>query len=320
MKKLLTLVALASILIASDVAFAQDFPSRPVRITSPYPSGSGPDITTRLIGDELGKVWKQPVVLEARPGGDGVVAINAVKSRPHDGYELLLLGNGHLTINPNLKADLTYKVEEDFAPVGLVYSVPSFVAVSAQSPWHSVAGLVATAKKNNGKVSYGSPYVSSPSHLGSALLGHLIGAEMLHVPFKETTQLFTSVARGDVDWAFGTLATMKPLLDSGLLRLLAVAQDKRSPDRPDVPTVAEAGGPRDYVVEAWAGFVVLKGTPQAVVQRLNQDVVRVLSEPAIKARVVTMGSNPLPGSPQQMAELIRSDTVRYGEIARMIRQ
>jgi tripartite-type tricarboxylate transporter receptor subunit TctC len=200
-----------------------------------------------LIGDELGKVWGQSVVTEPKPGGDGLVAIYSVKSKPRDGYELLFLGNGHLTINPSVKSDLSYDVEKDFAPVALVYSVPYFVAVSSQSPFHNLSDLIAAAKKETGKVSYGSPYVSSPSHLGGALLAHLTGTEMLHVPFKETTQWFTAVARGDVDWSLGTLATMKPMLDSDLLRLLAVAQEKRSSDRPNVPTVTEAGGPEGYV-------------------------------------------------------------------------
>jgi tripartite-type tricarboxylate transporter receptor subunit TctC len=318
--KFLKIAVFFSMFVASsEIALTQEFPLRPVRITSPYPSGSGPDIMARLIGDELSKLWKQSVVIEPKPGGDGIVAINSVKSRPKDGYELLFLGNGHLTINPNVKNDLSYDVEKDFAPVIVVYSVPYFVAVSAQSPLHNISDLITAAKKGAGKVSYGSPYVSSPSHLGSALFAHLVGTEMLHVPFKETTQWFTGVARGDVDWSLGTLATMKPMLDSNLLRLLAIARDKRSPDRPDVPTVAEAGGPKGYVVEAWAGFVVMSGTPSAIVQRLNQDIVRVLSDPTIKARIAQLGSEPLPGTPQQMAELIRTDTARYGAIARMIR-
>jgi tripartite-type tricarboxylate transporter receptor subunit TctC len=314
-------IVVAALLLAvgGQTVFAQDFPTRTVRITSPYSSGSGPDIAVRLVGAELGKIWKQPVVVEAKPGGDGVVAINAVKPKAPDGHDLLLLSNGHLAINPNLKTDLSYHAEKDFAPVGLLYNVPYFVAVSAKSPWHHMADLIAAAKAGAGKVSYGSPYVSSPSHLGSALLAHLIGTEMLHVPFKDTTQWFTGVVRGDVDWSLGTLATMKPMLDSNLLRLLAIAQNARSPDRPDVPTVAEAGGPKNYVIEAWVGFVVLSGTSPAIVQRLNRDLVRVLEDPATWARIAKMGFDPLPGPPQRMIELIRSDTARYGEIARMIK-
>jgi tripartite-type tricarboxylate transporter receptor subunit TctC len=320
MRHFLRLVTVSVLLITGNqTVLAQDFPARTVRITSPYPSGSGPDIAARLVVDELSKIWKQSVVVEAKPGGDGVVAINAVKPKARDGYDLLLLSNGHLAINPHLKNDLSYDAAKDFAPVGLLYNVSYFVAVSAQSPWHNMSDLIAAAKKGAGKVSYGSPYVSSPSHLGSALLAHLTGTEMLHVPFKETTQWFTGVARGDVDWSLGTLATMKPMLDSKLLRLLAVAQNTRSPDQPDVPTVAEAGGPKNYVVEAWVGFVVMSGTAPAIIQRLNHDLVRVLNDPPTKARITKMGFDPLPGPPQKMSELIKSDTVRYGEIVRMIK-
>ena len=319
MRKFPEIAVLSALLIVSGhAALTQEFPNHPVRITSPYPSGSGPDVAVRLIADELSKIWKQPVVLEAKPGGDGVVAINAVKTKPRNGYELLVLGNGHLSINPNIKTDLSYDAQKDFEPVGLIYNVPYFVAVSAQSPWQSMSDLITAAKKGAVKVSYGSPYVSSPSHLGSALLAHLIGTEMLHVPFKETTQWFTGVARGDVDWSLGTLATMRPMLDSHLLRLLAVAQERRSPDQPAVPTVAEAGGPQNYVVEAWLGLVVMSGVPAATVQRLNQDLVRVLSDPAIKTRIAKMGFDPLPGAPQTMVDLIKADTARYREVAKMI--
>jgi tripartite-type tricarboxylate transporter receptor subunit TctC len=157
MCKFLEIAFAALLIVSGQAALAQEFPTRPVRITSPYPSGSGPDIAVRLIGEERSKIWKQPVVLEAKPGGDGVVAINAVKPKPRDGYELLILSNGHLSINPNIKADLSYDAEKDFAPVGLIYNVPYFVAVSPQSPWQKMSDLIAAPRKAPGRCLMGAP-------------------------------------------------------------------------------------------------------------------------------------------------------------------
>ena len=167
MRKFLEIAFAALLIVSGQAALAREFPTRPVRITSPYPSGSGPDIAVRLIGEELSKIWKQPVVLEAKPGGDGVVAINAVKPKSRDGYELLILSNGHLSINPNIKADLSYDAEKDFAPVGLIYNVPYFVAISAQSPWQKMSDLIGVARLRGDERHAASYRSASQSGLGA---------------------------------------------------------------------------------------------------------------------------------------------------------
>lgn len=204
-------------------------------------------------------------------------------------------------------------------PVTLSHRAQYFIAVSTKSPFHSVSDLISAAKIKAGKISYGAPYVNSPAALGAALLAQLTGTEMVQVPL-ETSQLFLSVARGDVDWALGTYATMKPFIDSKLLRLLAVARDKRPTERPDIPTVPESGGPPDYSAQAWAGYVVMSGTPPWIVERLNRDIVRVFAEPAVHSRILATGSEPTPGTPQQMAEQVRLDTARYAKIVAMIQK
>jgi len=295
---------------------SQAFPSKPVRIVSPYPSGITPDIAARVIAERLTKTWGQPVIVEPRPGANGFIAIGAAKKAAPDGHELLLAGQAHLAINPNLFASVPYDVEKDFVPLSLIYRTPFFIAVSTTGPYKSIPELIAAAKASQKTLSYSSPYVGSPPHLGGALFAFLTGTQMLHVPFKDGAQIYISVANGDVDWALGSIGSTLPLTKAGKIKLLAVATKSRLPDYPDVPTVAEAGGPAGYEVDTWVSLVAPRGTPPELARRISSDIAAALADGAVRERYRGIGVDPVSNTPAQLAELIRADLKVYGEIVK----
>jgi tripartite-type tricarboxylate transporter receptor subunit TctC len=313
---LLSLFAGAALAAASPAVLSQAFPSKPVRIVSPYPSGITPDIAARVIAERLTKTWGQPVIVEPRPGANGFIAIGAAKKAAPDGHELLLAGQAHLAINPNLFASVPYDVEKDFVPLSLIYRTPFFIAVSTTGPYKSIPDLIAAAKASQKKLSYSSPYVGSPPHLGGALFAFLTGTQMLHVPFKDGAQIYISVANGDVDWALGSIGSTLPLTKAGKIKLLAVATKSRLPDYPDVPTVAEAGGPAGYEVDTWVSLVAPRGTPPELARRISSDIAAALADGAVRERYRGIGVDPVSNTPAQLAELVRTDLKVYGEIVK----
>src|SRR6266852_5826085 len=185
------LAALPSFVLAQDPATSsgQAYPTRPVRIVSPYPSGLTPDIAARAIADRLSKTWGRAVIVEPRPGANGFLAIGAVKKAAPDGHELLLAGQAHLAINPRLFASVPYDPEKDFVPLSLIYRTPFFIAVSTAGTFKTIPELIAAGKASQRKLSYSSPYVGSPPHLGGALFAYLTGTQMVHIPYKEAAQV-----------------------------------------------------------------------------------------------------------------------------------
>jgi tripartite-type tricarboxylate transporter receptor subunit TctC len=297
-------------------AFAQPFPSKAVKITAPYSAGAGPATFTRVLADKLSKAWSQPVIVDPRPGGSGFIAIEAVKNAAPDGHELLVVSNSHVAINPALYKKLPYDPEKDFVPVALFYRTPFFIVVSTAGPYPTVPALIAAAKASPGTVSYGSSYVGSPSHLGSAEFEYLTGTKMIHVPFRDQSQMYVGIANGDVGWAFSTLGSALPLIQAGRIKLIAIAAKQRLKTLPDVPTVTEAGGPAGLAVDSWLGIVAPRGTPPEVVRRINAEVNRQLADPEVLQQLQTFGFEAAPGTPEQFAEAIRADAKKYGELVR----
>jgi tripartite-type tricarboxylate transporter receptor subunit TctC len=307
-----------SLAVLSGAVAAQAFPSRAVKITTPYSSGVGPDLFMRALAEVLEKQWKQPVLVEAKPGGNGFIAIDAVKKAAPDGHELLVLADSHLTINPNLFKNVPYDPEADLAPIVGLYRASFFIAVKSDGPYQSIRELIAGAKANPGKLSYGTPYVGSPSHLGSAVFEHETGTQMIHVPFKDTLQIFTSIANGNVTWAVATAASTAPMVKAGRVKLIAVAAKNRLASHPDVPTVAEAGGPKDFAVEAWLALLAPRGTPQEVVRRIHADTQKAIATPEMQKRYAALGFEPLPISPEEIAAKIRADLKKNAEVIKRV--
>ncbi|MES3001819.1 MAG: tripartite tricarboxylate transporter substrate binding protein [Pseudomonadota bacterium] len=297
--------------LSAPLSRAQSFPAQPVRIISPFSAGSGPDALTRIVAEKLTATWKEPVLIDPRPGASGFIAATAVKQATPTGYDLFLADVGHLAINPSLFKKLPYDPKIDFVPVGGMFRTAFFVMVGANSPIRTVKDLVAAASAAPGKVTYGSTAVGGPPHLGAALLASVSGTQMTHVPYKEVTQLNIAVANGDIDWAMSTLATAGPLVKAGKVRFIAIADDIRSPSLPNVPTVEESGGPKGVLARSWVALVAPRGTPAAVVSTLNQNLNDVLRQPEIADRFMAVGFVPYPTTPAALATLIDTDTVAY---------
>jgi len=298
------------------LAFAQAFPSKVVKFTAPFAAGAGPAIFTRIIADKLSKAWSQPVIVDAKPGASGFIAIEAVKSAAPDGHELLVVSNAHVAINPALYKTLPYDPRKDFVPVAMFYRTPFFLVVSTAGPYQSVPALINAAKANPGSVSYGSSYVGSPSHLGSAEFEFLTGTKMIHVPYKDQSQMYVAIAGGDVGWAFSTLGSALPLMQSGRLKPIAIAARQRLKSLPDVPTLEQAGGPPGMVVDSWLAVVAPRGTPPEIVRKINADINKQLADPDVLAQMERFGFEAAPGTPEQLADIIRADETKFADLVR----
>jgi tripartite-type tricarboxylate transporter receptor subunit TctC len=302
--------------LASALAAAQSFPTQPVRLISPFPGGSGPDAVTRILGERLSATWKQPVLVDPRPGASGFIAASAVKQAAPTGYDLLVADVGVLSVNPSLFKSLPYDPKADFVPVGAFYRTSFFVVVGNNSLIHSVKELVAAAFAAPGKLTYGSNAVGGPLHFGGAQIQALTGTQMVHVPFKEISQLYVAVATGEVDWALASLGSAGPLLKAGKLRVVALADSPRSAFMPNVPTFEESGGPKGVSVRSWLALMAPKGTPAAAVATLNQSLNEVLAQPEVADKFSGFSFVPHPIAPPALASLIASETNFYADMVK----
>jgi tripartite-type tricarboxylate transporter receptor subunit TctC len=292
---------------------AQTFPSKPVRIVTPFPAGSGPEVALRLVGDRLSRRWGQPVIIDNRPGASGFIAFEAVKRAAPDGHELLQMDNAQMAAQPFLFKKLPYELLRDFEPVTPILRNYFFVNVPVGSRYKTMTDLLASAKATPKHVNYGSWFVGSPGHIGAAMLEAATGTSMTHVPYKEMSQLYVAVGNQEVDWAFGSAASAGSMQRAGKTRYLAVAAPQRIAEFPDVPTVAESGGPAGFELSAWTALLAPKGTPKAVVEKIQQDVAAVLADPDVKAKYAAMFYEPYALNSAQFLQQLRSDTQRYGD-------
>jgi len=295
---------------------APDLAGRPVTIVTAFSAGSGPDAMMRAVAEKLSAQWKTPVVIDNRPGGAGFIAINAARSAPPDGHTLLMHEGDALGALPHLFTSRNFRVFEAFDPVGVLYSTPFFIVVPSTSRWKSVADLVAAARSEPGKVTYGSWGVGSTAHLQTALLETRAGVRMLHVPYKEMGQLYTGVSTGETDWALGAMASTRFAYESGRVKYLAVTTATRLADLPDVPTVAESGGPSNFEASGFVALLAPRGTPEALRARINKDLAAAVSSADVQARYKTFNFEATPWSPEQTRRVIEARSASYGQVIR----
>jgi tripartite-type tricarboxylate transporter receptor subunit TctC len=310
LKRVLTALTLGLALAAQ----AQTFPTKPVRIITPFPVGSGPEGVARMVADKLSKAWGQPVTVENRPGGNGFIAIDAFKRGAGDGHDLIQLDNVHLTAYPHLFKKLPYNAAADFDVLLPLFKTYFFVTTAADSKYKNVADVIADAKANPGKLNYGSWSVGNPVHLGSALFETVTGTEMQHVIYKETTQLYTGVSTGELAFSLGTSATAGPLYRAGKLKFLAIAAPKRLPAFKDVPTVAEAGGPKDFEVSGWTAIAAPKGLPKVVADKINADIAKALAEPDVREKFVSFGYESFTPTRDQFNAYIQAESTKLAAV------
>jgi tripartite-type tricarboxylate transporter receptor subunit TctC len=308
---------LAALLAGAATAFAvaaQDYPAKPVRIVVPFPAGGTTDILTRAIGQKLSEEWKQPVIVDNRPGaGANIGAEHAVKSPP-DGYTLLMASTIH-SINPSLYAKLGYDPLKDFTPITLVAETAQVLVVHPTVPAASVKELVSLLKARPGQLNYSSAGNGSQPHLAAELFKAMTGTSMAHVPYKGGPQAMTDLLAGQVQASFATAPSAVPHVKSGKIRALGVSTSKRIPALPEVPTIAEAGVP-GYEASGFFGLVGPAGLPRALVERINAAVVRIVKEPAMAKHLSEQGADPVTSTPQEYAKLIREEVAKWGKVVK----
>lgn len=304
-------------LAASVSAQTDSFPNKPVTLTTAFAAGSGPDAVLRQVGDKLSKLWGQPVLINNRPGGGGFIAIEAVRRLPADGYNLLQLDSEHLAALPLLYKSRNFVTLDNFDPVAILFRTPFLVAVSTDSKWKDMKDLIAAAKANPGKISYGSWGIGSPGHLAGEQLELLQGLDMTHVAYREVSQLFTSVATGDPAWSMASIPSSQGVFKAGKIRYIAVAAPKRIAQMPEVPTVQEAGGPANFDINSFVPLVAPKGIPADVAAKINADVQKVLADPEVKARYNTFAFETLNWSP---AEIRRQADIKFKTYEQLVKR
>ncbi len=318
MKHLLRILVAAggvcgAILLSGQALRADDYPSRPITFVAVFGPGSASDTICRIIGDPLGALLKQPIVVEDRPGADGAVAAQYVAHAAPDGYTLMMATNSPLSADPFLLKDVSYDPVKDFAPVTRVGSFTLMLVVNPNLPIHSVKELVAYAKANPGKLSFASG--NTAGIVGAKTLAHWAGVEMLHVPYKSTPQAIEDVIAGRVSMMFADFTVAMPHVAAGQVRPLAVTRLKRSSLFPDLPTLDEAGL-EGFEIDAWAGLVAPAHTPQPVVARLNAALRQVIDNPDTRAKLRNVGFEGFSSSPQELGDFIK---LQLGKWSKMVK-
>ena len=297
----------------TGLAAAQNYPSRPVRLIIPFPPGGSNDVVGRLIAIKLGDRLGKQVVVDNRSGAGGVIGTEAVAKAPPDGYTLLVVSLAH-AVNPWLYK-LNYDPIKDFAPVGLLAKGANVLVVSPSLPVHSVAELIALAKKQPGDLQYASAGIGSFQHLGSELFKLMAGVEMLHVPFKGGGPAMIDVVGGHTKVMFSSMVQTVPQIHSGKLRALGTGGLQRSAVLPEVPTIAEAGVP-GYEAVNWWGIAAPKGTPQAIIDKLNTEILAVQNAPEVQKQFALEGGEPVPMKPDVFGAYMVSEMNKWEKVVK----
>ncbi len=292
----------------------EDFPSRPVRMIVPYVAGGNADIFGRVLAQKLGEAFRQSFVVENKPGANGGIGTDFVAKAAPDGYTLLAVASGPIVVNPVLYAKVPYDPLKDFAPVAQCAVYQYVLVALSSSPVSSIAKLLEAARAKPGAVSYGSTGVGGGNHLAGELLALSTGTQMTHVPYKGSAPALADLLGGQLSFMFDTVITSVPHIRSGKLRAFAVSSAKRASSLPEVPTLQEAGI-KAFDVSQWNGVLAPAGTPKAIVDRLNAEIVRAMRTADVRERIVTQGGNEIvTGTPGEFAALIRSDLQMYAKL------
>jgi tripartite-type tricarboxylate transporter receptor subunit TctC len=304
--------ALLLALAIGQAAAQADYPSRPVRIIVPSPPSGGTDIVARVLAQHFSSAFKQQFFVENKPGAGNVIGIEAAARAAPDGYTLLVSAST-IALNSVLYKKVPYDPVRDFAPITLAATAPNILVVNPKLPINSVADLIATAKAAPGKLSYGTPGIGTSPHLCMELFKSMAGVDLQHVPYKGTAAAVMDVIGGQIDVAFATALTAKPLIDAGRLRALAVSGPRRSGALPNVPAVAEAGVP-GYEAMQWYGLLAPAGTPAAILERVHAEALVALRSPDIKARLAADGAEPLGTTPAEFAAYIKRELDKWARV------
>ena len=294
-------------------AWAQSFPSRTITVIVFLPAGAIPDIIARLVGNALSQRMGQPIIIENRPGGGGNIALQAVARAPADGHTLLLLASPH-AINVSLYPNAAVSLAKDIIPVASLNHDTFVLLANPSLPVKNVAEFIAHAKANPGKINLSSNGTGNLTHLAGELFKTATAIDTVHVPFRGSPAALAALTAGDVQALFDTVGTSFPLIQAGQIRALGVSSTERVRMLPDVPTIAETVS--GYTVTGWLGIGAPKGTPPEIVQRLNREIGVVLNEPAVKAKMLDLNSDPFVSTPEEFARFTAEDTEKWGRVVK----
>jgi tripartite-type tricarboxylate transporter receptor subunit TctC len=310
-----SLVVVVAAALAPAAASAQTaFPTKPVRLLVPYPAGGAVDVLARTLGDELAKQWGQSVIVENRPGAGGVVASQALATSPPDGTTLIVVASGHAT-NPFLYAKLPYDTFKDFTPITLLASSPNILLVRADSPYQTLAELLAAARAKPGALSYGMAGNGTSQHLAGELLKNLAKVDIVAIPYKGGAPALNDLLGGQIPISFNNGPESMGQIAAKTVRALGVTTAARAAILPDVPTIAEAGVP-GYDTGVWWGLLGPANMPADVVGRLSRDFVAAVNSQGVKDRLTALGASPIGSSPQEFGATIKADYDKWGPIIR----
>ena len=295
--------------------YAQGYPSRPLKVIVPYAPGGLPDTIARLVGAKLADSLGQQMVVENLPGAGGINGVNEVVKAQPDGYTLLIADVGQVAINPHLFSKLPYQPLKDLAPVSLIGTSPLYLVAHPSVPANSLRELVALAKKEPGKLNYGSSGIGSIHHLATEALKSGFGIDLVHVPYKGTGQSVPALLGGQVALLYSALPSIAGHLKDGKVKMLAISTARRSPATPDVPTVAEVGIPGyDFVAEI--GMLAPAGTPREVVNRLAGDMAKAVRMPDVVQRMAQLGIDPVGSTPEAYGQINKTANEKYAAIVK----
>ncbi|HEY6820752.1 MAG TPA: tripartite tricarboxylate transporter substrate binding protein [Burkholderiales bacterium] len=298
-------------LLSASHGFAQGWPAKPLRYIVPFPPGAFNDTLARTLSAELPKGLGQPVIVENRPGGNTIIGTEAAARSPADGYTLFGAALPFAVIQSLYKT--SFDVTKDFAPITLAGVTPNLLVANPNVPFSDVRGLIAYARANPGKLNYASTGNGTSNHLSFELFKTMTGTHITHIPYKGSAPAVTDLIAGQVDVMFDNTPNVLPQVRAGKLKGIAVSTKARTPLAPDIPAVDEAGVP-GYDVSVWFGVLTVAGTPREIVQRLNSEMVRVLSSPDIKERFAKMGVEVVAGSPEQFSGFLKGEVGRWAKL------
>ncbi|RJG07194.1 tripartite tricarboxylate transporter substrate binding protein [Noviherbaspirillum cavernae] len=321
LNRLLSILGAAAALLFNVAAHAQIYPSKPIKLVVPFAAGGTTDILARAVGAELGKAWGQQVIIDNRPGAGGNIGSEIVAKSAADGYTLLMGTVGTHAINQALYPKLPYDPVKDFAPVTLVAAVPNVLvintALAEKNKITDVKSFIAYARAHPGKLNMASSGNGTSIHLAGELFKTLTRTYMVHIPYRGSSPAVTDLIGGQADVMFDNLPSSMPFIKAGKLRALAVTSSKPSPALPDVPTIAQSGGElANYEASSWFGILAPAGTPKDIVDKLQQEIAKALSSPAVKEKLIAQGADPIGNTPEQFAAHIQAESKKWAKVVK----
>ena len=302
------------LMLAGSAIAQQAYPSKPIRFITPYAPGGSTSIMARVIGQKLTEAWGQPVVVDNRPGGNTIIGTDALAKSAPDGYTIMLTTNTHV-INPNFSLNLPYDTIKDFTPVATLYISEFVLVLNSSVPANSLQELIALAKSKPGKLNYASTGSAGSSHLAAELFNVQAGVNIQHIPYKGAGPALTDLIGGQVEMHVNNPLVMIPHIKSGKIKGIAVTGATRLAALPDVPTFAEAGL-SGLDVKFWYGVLAPAGTPKAIIDKLSNEIAKILAMPDIRERLISQGLEPFISTPEQFAALMKADMAKYANLVK----